>query len=134
MGAWPNGDPRGPRRVDGFSPRRFLAPYGYSPRIQSLERTLGVGTGALENLVVAAGALGRRIESFAMATRVSPIIHEDAEELLADTDDVRARLEGTEILLAGAGGFLGSYLLDILAVWIARGNLRCSVTALDNFI
>src|SRR5262249_409568 len=65
---------------------------------------------------------------------ISSIIRADAQELLADTEDIRDRLEGTEILIAGAGGFLGAYLLDILAAWIAEGTLRCSVTAVDNFV
>ena len=68
-----------------------------------------------------------------MTKSINPVIEEDARLLLGSTTDVRAALEDTTVLLAGAGGFLGAYLLDILAVWIREGALSCRVIALDNF-
>jgi len=68
------------------------------------------------------------------ASAVNPIIAEDAERLFDGLADVRERFQGTTLLIAGAGGFLGSYLLDVLAVWNLHANFSCRVIALDNFI
>jgi dTDP-glucose 4,6-dehydratase/UDP-glucuronate decarboxylase len=66
-------------------------------------------------------------------TAVNPVIEEDAQLLLASTTEIRRSLNDTTLLLAGAGGFLGAYLLDILASWNRSGAVSCRVLALDNF-
>jgi UDP-glucuronate decarboxylase len=65
---------------------------------------------------------------------VNPVIAEDARVLSASLGDFARALEGTTVLLAGAGGFLGSYLLDVLAVWNREQTCRCRIVAVDNFV
>jgi UDP-glucuronate decarboxylase len=65
--------------------------------------------------------------------RINPTIEEDARILLASTATSRKALEGSSIVLAGAGGFLGSYLLDVIAVWNREASARMRVLAVDNF-
>src|SRR5215467_13510917 len=65
---------------------------------------------------------------------VTPIIREDARLVAADLRDELEQLAGTTLLLTGAGGFLGSYLLDVLAASnAARPERPCHVLAVDNF-
>jgi len=64
---------------------------------------------------------------------LNPVIEEDARLLLESTAAARTALDGTTVLLAGAGGFLGAYLLDVVAVWNREGAASFRVVALDNF-
>ena len=68
-----------------------------------------------------------------MNKNVNPVIEEDARVLIGSTAAVRQALEGTSLLLAGAGGFLGAYLLDVFAVWNREGAASFRVLGLDNF-
>jgi dTDP-glucose 4,6-dehydratase/UDP-glucuronate decarboxylase len=65
--------------------------------------------------------------------RINPVIEEDALLLLGRSANIRAALDGTTLLLAGAGGFLGAYVLDILAAWVRRREVSVRVLAVDNF-
>ena len=65
---------------------------------------------------------------------INPVIAEDALALFGSMGDVVAALNESTILLAGAGGFLGAYLLDVLAVWNQRPEFSCRVLAVDNFV
>lgn len=65
---------------------------------------------------------------------INPVIAEDARALFDEMGDVVTGLAGTTILLAGAGGFLGGYLLDVLAVWNRKADFSCRVLAVDNFV
>jgi len=64
---------------------------------------------------------------------VNPVIAEDAERLLASTRQSREAIAGRTLLLAGAGGFLGGYLLDVIAVWNRENSRPARVLAVDNF-
>lgn len=66
-----------------------------------------------------------------MAT-VTSIIHEDAARIAAQMQGDLEVLEGTTILLTGAAGFLGAYLLDVLADWNAGRPRPARILALDN--
>ena len=65
---------------------------------------------------------------------VTAIIRDDARLVAAELARELRPLAGTTLLLTGAGGFIGSYLLDVLAV-VGRegGGPPCHVVALDNF-
>jgi UDP-glucuronate decarboxylase len=65
---------------------------------------------------------------------INPVIAEDARQLFTALGDVIDGLDGTTILLAGAGGFLGGYLLDIFAVWNEQTGFSCRILAVDNFV
>jgi dTDP-glucose 4,6-dehydratase/UDP-glucuronate decarboxylase len=66
--------------------------------------------------------------------RCLDIIREDASRV-ADALGARLRaLEGASLLVTGAGGFLCSNLLDVVAAWNDRREGRpCRVIAVDNF-
>ena len=48
-------------------------------------------------------------------SRAGKIIHEDAEVMHATIPDVFSQLSGSNILVTGACGFLGSFIVDILS-------------------
>jgi len=65
---------------------------------------------------------------------VTAIIRDDARLVAAELARELRPLAGTTLLLTGAGGFIGSYLLDVLAaVGREGGGPPCHVVALDNF-
>lgn len=65
--------------------------------------------------------------------KVSDVILEDAR-LVAENHAARLRpLAGSTVLLTGAGGFLGSYLLDVLLALGRESGRPCRVIAVDNF-
>ena len=64
----------------------------------------------------------------------SSIVAQDIDELVADLSTVLPRFAGKTVLITGAGGFLMSYIVDVLARWSegrARDGVR--ILALDNF-
>jgi dTDP-glucose 4,6-dehydratase/UDP-glucuronate decarboxylase len=64
----------------------------------------------------------------------SAILEEDAALLLAEIPNDLARFEGTRVLITGASGFLGSYLVDIFsALNRARSARPIAIVAADNF-
>jgi dTDP-glucose 4,6-dehydratase/UDP-glucuronate decarboxylase len=66
---------------------------------------------------------------------VGRIIQEDAEVMKAAIPGVFSRLAGSNILVTGASGFLGSYIVDILSVLNhASPGLDAHIVASDNFI
>ena len=68
-------------------------------------------------------------------SRAGRIIHEDAEVMQATIPGVFSRLVGSNILITGASGFLGSYIVDILSVLNhASPSLNANIVASDNFI
>jgi dTDP-glucose 4,6-dehydratase/UDP-glucuronate decarboxylase len=64
---------------------------------------------------------------------VSAVIREDAAVVVDELEAELAALGDTSLLLTGAGGFLGSYLLDVLAAFNRRSARPCRVIAVDNF-
>ena len=67
-------------------------------------------------------------------SRVTSVIREDARKVAGDLHDEMCALAGTTLLLTGAGGFLGGFVLDVLAAWNREaGDRSCRVVALDNF-
>ena len=75
--------------------------------------------------------LGRR--ALEGLVTINPVIEEDGRRLLGKTKRIREALDDSTVLLAGAGGFLGAYLLDVLAVWTRESAVSCRVLAVDNF-
>jgi dTDP-glucose 4,6-dehydratase/UDP-glucuronate decarboxylase len=68
-----------------------------------------------------------------LATATS-IIKEDAGLAATDLDPELRALAGTTLLVTGAGGFLLSYMLDVVAAWNHLGSAApCHVIAVDNF-
>jgi dTDP-glucose 4,6-dehydratase/UDP-glucuronate decarboxylase len=69
--------------------------------------------------------------------KVSNVIREDARWIVDRMGSALSPLSGSTFLLTGACGFLGSFLLDVLAELntqlIAREQKPCRVLALDNF-
>src|ERR1700752_1172333 len=67
--------------------------------------------------------------------RTERIIYEDAEVMNATIPDVFSQLSGSNILITGASGFLGSFIVDILsALNHSTPGLNASIVASDNFI
>ena len=66
--------------------------------------------------------------------RCTSIIREDARWLVEEAGLPLERLRGRTLLLTGACGFLGAYVLDVLAAWNERQQEPCRILALDNFI
>src|SRR5215470_11925423 len=64
-------------------------------------------------------------------SRVTSVILEDARLVAADLRGELAALAETTVCLAGAAGFLGSFMLDVLAA--ATETIPFKVLALDNF-
>jgi dTDP-glucose 4,6-dehydratase/UDP-glucuronate decarboxylase len=65
---------------------------------------------------------------------VTSIIREDARLAASDLDAELRALSGTTLLVTGAGGFLLSYLLDVVAAWNQLGSAApCHLIAVDNF-
>jgi hypothetical protein len=61
------------------------------------------------------------------------IINEDAHLAATDLDPELRALAGTTLLITGAGGFLLSYMLDVVAAWNHLGSAApCHVIAVDN--
>jgi len=68
-------------------------------------------------------------------SRVDKIIGSDAEIMQATIPNVFRQLSGSNILVTGACGFLGSYIVDILAALNRRSpSLNAHIVACDNFI
>jgi UDP-glucuronate decarboxylase len=63
--------------------------------------------------------------------RVTSIIYEDASWVAARMDYL-TEFSGSTFLLTGASGFLGSFLLDILADWNKANSTPARILALDN--
>ena len=63
--------------------------------------------------------------------KVSSVIHEDAG-WVAGRLEFLSELSGSTLLLTGAAGFLGSFLLDILADWNQEAKEPVRILALDN--
>jgi dTDP-glucose 4,6-dehydratase/UDP-glucuronate decarboxylase len=66
--------------------------------------------------------------------RITQIIHEDADWIAHRMGNVLAPLSGSTLLLTGACGFLGAYVLDVLADWNLTQERPCRILALDNFL
>jgi UDP-glucuronate decarboxylase len=66
-------------------------------------------------------------------SRVTSVIREDARRAAVDLREELRPLAGTTLLLTGAGGFLGGFILDVLAAWNGEAGERpCRVVALEN--
>ncbi len=66
-------------------------------------------------------------------TILTTVAREDAEQICADLKGPMQALNGTTLLITGAGGFLGAALLETLAVFNETARPGCRVLALDNF-
>jgi UDP-glucuronate decarboxylase len=66
---------------------------------------------------------------------VTRTITEDADYISSKMAGAIRRLSGTTLLITGAAGFLGSYLLDVLAAFNRRidASSPCRIIAEDNF-
>jgi UDP-glucuronate decarboxylase len=64
-----------------------------------------------------------------MNSRVDPVVRQDISVILAACGDQLAQLRGKTLLLTGASGFVGSYLLESLIALNAAGSgmARCRV-------
>jgi UDP-glucuronate decarboxylase len=68
-------------------------------------------------------------------SKTSSIISEDAAIIAKQMKNELMALSGTTLLVTGAGGFLCSYLLDVVAKFNDEsGAAPCRVIAVDNFI
>ena len=68
-------------------------------------------------------------------SRASKIIQEDAEVMHATIPHVFRQLSGSNILITGASGFLGSFIVDVLsALNHSSPSLNAKIVASDNFI
>jgi len=65
--------------------------------------------------------------------RVSNVIREDAKWIVDRMGGALSPLAGSTFLLTGACGFLGSFLLDVLAELNSRLEKPCRVLAVDNY-
>ena len=65
--------------------------------------------------------------------RWTSVIGEDTRWLAAEAGLPLDRLRGRTVLLTGACGFLGAYVLDVLAQWNTGQDLPCRILALDKF-
>jgi UDP-glucuronate decarboxylase len=66
-----------------------------------------------------------------MAT-ISRVIHEDAVWVAEKLGDKMKAFEGATVLITGANGFLGSFMLDVLADWNLTTDKPCDIIAMDN--
>jgi dTDP-glucose 4,6-dehydratase/UDP-glucuronate decarboxylase len=66
--------------------------------------------------------------------RITPIICEDAMQIVDRVGEAMQSLSNSTLLVTGAGGFLCSYLLDVIAAFNARAAAPCRVVAFDNFL
>jgi dTDP-glucose 4,6-dehydratase/UDP-glucuronate decarboxylase len=67
--------------------------------------------------------------------RVTSVLNEDAELIVDEMKDALGALGGTTLLVTGAGGFLCSYFLDVVAAFNDRNiGPPCRVVAVDNFV
>jgi dTDP-glucose 4,6-dehydratase/UDP-glucuronate decarboxylase len=66
--------------------------------------------------------------------RITAVIHEDADWIMRRMGDTLAPLSGATLLLTGACGFLGAYVLDVLADWNKSQKEPCRILALDNHL
>jgi dTDP-glucose 4,6-dehydratase/UDP-glucuronate decarboxylase len=66
--------------------------------------------------------------------KISNTIHEDAAWIAARMGNLLEAFDGGTILLTGAAGFLGSYLLDVLADWNLSRARPARILALDNHL
>jgi UDP-glucuronate decarboxylase len=63
-----------------------------------------------------------------------PVISEDMSAVAEATNSAVTRLSGTTVLIAGAAGFLPSYVVDALAYANERsGSPPCHILCVDNF-
>jgi dTDP-glucose 4,6-dehydratase/UDP-glucuronate decarboxylase len=66
--------------------------------------------------------------------QVTSIIQEDAGYIVDNLNPELAELSGATVLITGAGGFLGSTLLDVIAAYNRSGPSRhCRAIAVDNY-
>lgn len=64
----------------------------------------------------------------------SRVVQDDVDRMIASLGAVLPTFSGTTLLVTGAGGFLMSYIVDLVLAWNARTAGRpCRVIALDNF-
>ena len=66
--------------------------------------------------------------------RCTSVIREDAQWLGSAPGLPLQRLCGRTLLLTGACGFLGAYVLDVLAQWNLTQERPCRILAMDNFL
>jgi len=66
--------------------------------------------------------------------RWTSVIREDAQWLAEEAGLPLERLSGRTLLLTGACGFLGAYVLDVLAHWNLAQERPCRILAMDNFL
>jgi len=67
-------------------------------------------------------------------SRITSVIRDDARRVATDLAEELRPLAGTTLLLTGAGGFLGGFILDVVAAWNREaGERACRVLALENF-
>jgi dTDP-glucose 4,6-dehydratase/UDP-glucuronate decarboxylase len=66
--------------------------------------------------------------------RVTSTVRDDAQHIVVEMGEILRQLSGTTLLVTGAGGFLCSYFLDVVASLNDSGmRPYCRVIALDNF-
>src|SRR5262245_5162397 len=68
-----------------------------------------------------------------MDSAAASVIREDAAEVCRDLSEWLPRLNGTTLVVTGAGGFLASHSLEAIAVFNELNPPGCRVLAVDNF-
>jgi dTDP-glucose 4,6-dehydratase/UDP-glucuronate decarboxylase len=68
-----------------------------------------------------------------MTTLTTSIIRDDAAQVAGELSTRLGLLNGTTLLVTGAGGFLCSYFLETIAVFNESARPGCRVLAIDNF-
>lgn len=63
----------------------------------------------------------------------APTIRQDSEHVCAALSGWLPKLNGTTLLVTGAGGFLASHFLETIAVFNESNRPGCRVLAVDNF-
>ena len=73
------------------------------------------------------GKFGRRMDA-------SLVVKDDLERIIKDLENDLLKLGGSRFLITGAGGFLGFYLVNVLAFWNTKNpDRKILIYACDNF-
>lgn len=63
------------------------------------------------------------------------VVKDDLKKIIKDLEKDLRNLGGSKFLITGAGGFLGYYLVNVLAYWNKKNpNERMQIYACDNFL
>ena len=77
---------------------------------------------------------GKRLGKFGRRMDASLVVKDDLERIIKDLENDLLKLGGSRFLIMGAGGFLGFYLVNVLAFWNTKNpDRKTLIYACDNF-